>query len=37
VVNGFTTPAGFQPAVEGDYSKMPGWTRVDVEVGGTFN
>ena len=32
VINGFATPAGFQPAVKGDYSQMPEWMKLDVEV-----
>lgn len=32
VINGFATPPGFQPAVKGDYSKMPEWMKMDPEV-----
>ena len=34
VINGFATPAGFQPAAKGDYSQMPEWMKLDVEVVG---
>ena len=32
VINGFAMPAGFQPAAEGDYSQMPEWMKLDLEV-----
>lgn len=32
VINGFATPPGFQPAVKGDYSQMPEWMKLDLEV-----
>jgi hypothetical protein len=32
VINGFATPEGFQPAPRGDYSQMPDWMKLDLEV-----
>ncbi|PQE24882.1 hypothetical protein CJF32_00007248 [Rutstroemia sp. NJR-2017a WRK4] len=33
VINGFTTPEGFRPAAEGDYSQIPDWMKMDLEKG----
>jgi len=32
VINGFATPAGFQPAPKGEYSQFPPWMKLDLEV-----
>lgn len=33
VINGLATPPGFQPIARGDYSRMPEWMKLDLQVG----